>query len=83
MTTELMFNAVWKKLDTAQLVGLLSCLVPCHEKDVGRDDDVPVPRELASAVEILQSFAKDICAVTNVRPLACLRNRHATLHARP
>ena len=33
MVTELMFNAVWKTLDTPQLVALLSCMVPCKEKN--------------------------------------------------
>jgi superfamily II RNA helicase len=70
MTTELMFNAVWKQLSTPQLVALLSCLVPCNEKDGG--DEVRLPLELAGAVATLQEFAGNICAVANVRiPCSC------------
>jgi ATP-dependent RNA helicase DOB1 len=66
MTTELMFNAVWKQLSTAQLVALLSCLVPCTEKD-NTESEVRLPLELAGAVATLQETAGRICAITNVR----------------
>jgi hypothetical protein len=72
MTTELMFNAVWKDLDTPQVVALLSCLVPCKEQEGARDDDLRLPLELAGAVDTLQTFAQNICAVTNVRPPSTL-----------
>ena len=69
MTTELMFNAVWKQLSTAQLVALLSCLVPCTEKDTMAETEVRLPLELAGAVSTLQEFAGHVCAITNVRSL--------------
>ena len=71
MAAELMFNAVWANLDTPQLVALLSCLVECKEKD-GETDEVRIPAELADARHVLQTFAKHIAAVTNVRLAACL-----------
>lgn len=70
MTTELMFNAVWKQMSTAQLVALMSCLVPCNEKG-GDDADTRLPLELAGAVGTLQETAGRICSITNVRPLHC------------
>lgn len=67
MTTELLFNAVWQGLDTPQLVALLSCLVPCSEKNSQDEDAVRIPKNLEQAVMTLQSFARSICAVTVVR----------------
>lgn len=66
MVTELLFNAVWKSLDTPQLVALLSCMVPCKEKNAKDEDAVRLPRSLEEAVRTLQSFAASICEVTNV-----------------
>ena len=70
MSAELMFNAVWQTLDTPQLVALLSCLVECKEKNNRADREPCIPLELATAVQTLQTFAKNICDVTNVRSLA-------------
>lgn len=67
MTTELMFNAVWQDLETPQLVALLSCLVPCSEKNSQDEDAVRIPRTLEHAVTTLQSFARTISAITTVR----------------
>lgn len=66
MTTELMFNAVWQGLETPQLVALLSCLVPCSEKNSQDEDAVRIPKNLEQAVTTLQSFARAICTVTVV-----------------
>lgn len=66
MVTELLFNAVWKTLDTPQLVALLSCMVPCKEKNAKDEDAVRLPRSLEDAVRTLQTFAGSICEVTNV-----------------
>lgn len=67
MTTELMFNAVWQDLETPQLVALLSCLVPCSEKNSQDEDAVRIPKTLEHAVTTLQSFARSISAITAVR----------------
>ena len=73
MVTELLFNAVWKTLDTPQLVALLSCMVPCKEKNAKDENAVRLPRSLEDAVRTLQTFAVSICEVTNVRHLSpCL-----------
>jgi hypothetical protein len=66
MTTELMFNAVWKQLSVPQLVALLSCLVQCNEKDESVGRNVLLPLSLAGAMDTLQNFAKNICSITNV-----------------
>jgi superfamily II RNA helicase len=70
MTAELMFNAAWKELDSPQLVALLSCLVPCKEKDRSSEGEVPLPLSLAKGMNMLQNFAKNICSITNVCLLA-------------
>lgn len=72
MSAELMFNAVWTSLDTPQLVALLSCLVECKEKNHRAEQDTHIPVDLATAMQTLQSFAKNVCDVTNVRPSARL-----------
>lgn len=69
MTTELLFNAVWQDLETPQLVALLSCLVPCMEKNSQDEDAVRIPKNLEQAVMTLQSFARSISAISAVCPL--------------
>jgi ATP-dependent RNA helicase DOB1 len=66
MVTELLFNAMWRSLDTPQLVALLSCMVPCTERNSKDEDAVRLPRSLEDAVRMVQQFAISICEVTNV-----------------
>lgn len=69
MSVELMFNAVWNKLDKHKLVALLSCLIPCFEKD---EEQQGLPVELAEAVSSLQAFATEVATVTTVRSIHTL-----------
>lgn len=80
MTTELMFNAVWQDLEAPQLVALLSCLVPCTEKNSQDEDAVRIPKILEQAVTTLQTFARSISAITTVCPVDCRRPRAAIKH---
>ena len=41
LTTELMFNGLFSKLDKHQIVALTSCLIPLGEKSVVRSSDKP------------------------------------------
>lgn len=69
MTVELMFNAVWRKLDKHKLIALLSCLIPCTE---GSEEEAGLPIDLADAVNTLQAFAAEIANVSIVRSPAWL-----------
>ena len=79
MTTELMFNAVWQQLKTpAALVALLSCLVPCKEKERSTDTEVALPLELATTYAIMQDFAESLAKISNVRVSASSRQSICT-----